>query len=249
MMGFMPEEAPSLVKTALSPNLSSLSAGLDALASISGGAFTQDLADAVLDSGLWVIGNNNESLSSNDNRSTVYPNAYNATISIASDYTLTCGASQFALVGAASNSFESMWVYNMERAYPAPFDNPYGLCSFPVGEPNTPYYRCHSGELFEVFGSYHLYNQPVRVPEDIYFTNAVQDMWASFARTGNPNVDIEYLEARGYNSTIDLFRSSSWSWPEFSVWDPLVASLQYPQSSYTTLPEQQHCNVLLPFLS
>lgn len=243
MLGFMPEEGQSLVYTALAPNLTTFREGLDALGPVSGGSFTEELATAILDSGLWVVGNET---SSNSN-ATVYPNAYNASISVSSDFTLTCGGSQLASVGAASASFESMWVYNMERAYALPWYNPYGLCSFPVGEPDTPYYRCHSGDLFEVFGTYYLFDQPVRVPEDIYYTNAIQDMWAAFARTGNPNVDPEYLKIRGYDSTIDLF--SNWEWPEFSTWSPRVASLQYPESSYTTLPEQQHCDVLLPYLS
>ncbi|KAF9629202.1 Carboxylesterase type B [Lasiodiplodia theobromae] len=218
MLGFMPEEGQSLVYTALAPNLTSFREGLDALGPVSGGSFTEELATAILDSGLWVVGNE----TSSNSGATVYPDAYNASIS-------------------------SMWVYNMERAYALPWYNPYGLCSFPVGQPDTPYYRCHSGDLFEVFGTYYLFDQPVRVPEDIYYTNAVQDMWAAFARTGNPNVDPEYLKVRGYDSTIDLF--SNWQWPEFSTWSPRVASLQYPESSYTTLPEQQHCDVLLPYLS
>ncbi|KAF4544022.1 Carboxylesterase [Lasiodiplodia theobromae] len=243
MLGFMPEEGQSLVYTSLAPNLTTFREGLDALGPVSGGSFTEELATAILDSGLWVVGNE----TSSNSGATVYPDAYNASISVSSDFTLTCGGSQLASVGAASASFESMWVYNMERAYALPWYNPYGLCSFPVGQPDTPYYRCHSGDLFEVFGTYYLFDQPVRVPEDIYYTNAVQDMWAAFARTGNPNVDPEYLKVRGYDSTIDLF--SNWEWPEFSTWSPRVASLQYPKSSYTTLPEQQHCDVLLPYLS
>ncbi|OJD29432.1 carboxylesterase [Diplodia corticola] len=242
MLGFMPEEGQSLLELELGPNLTTFSDGLGVL--VENGRATQEQADAVLDSGLWVVGNGS---SSTGGGSTTYPDAYNASISIVSDLVLTCGGSQFASVGAASAAFEAMWVYSLERAYALSYYNWYDACTFPVGEPDTPYYRCHSGDLYEVFGTYYLFDRPVRVAEDIYFTNAVQDMWASFARAGNPNVDVAYLEARGYNSTIELF--SSWEWPEFNTWSPRVASIQYPQSSVTTLPEQQHCKVLLPLIS
>ncbi|KAL1638684.1 hypothetical protein SLS58_008716 [Diplodia intermedia] len=245
MLGFMPDEGQSLLETELGPNLTSFREGLDVL--VANGRATRAQADAVLESGLWVVDGIEESASVLGNGSTVYPDAYNASISVVSDATLQCDGSAFASVGAAAAAFESLWVYSMERAYGLSYYNWYGACSFPVGEPHTPYYRCHSGDLYEVFGTYYLFDQPVRVDDDIYFTNAVQDMWGSFARTGNPNVDRAYLEARGYNSTMKLFEG--WEWPEFSTWSPRVAALQYPEASETTLPEQRHCRVLLPLMS
>ncbi|EOD48922.1 putative carboxylesterase protein [Neofusicoccum parvum UCRNP2] len=243
MMGFMPEEGQSLLQTTLAPNVSSFSEALDIL--IDAGSVSQEEAGAIVDSGLWLVGNG--AASNGSNGSVVYTDAYNASVKVFTDLTLTCAGSQFASVGAAVSAFESMWVYSLERGYGLNYYNWYGLCSFPVGEPDTPYYRCHSGDLYEVFGTYYLFDQPIRVPEDIYFTNAIQDIWASFARTGNPNVNKEYLEARGYNSTLSLF--SDWDWPEFDIYNPQVASLQYPGPSYTTLPDQQHCKVLMPLAS
>ncbi|KAH7059116.1 Alpha/Beta hydrolase protein [Macrophomina phaseolina] len=240
MLGFMPEEGQSLLETNLAPNVSGFTEALNTL--LSTGNVAQAQVDATLQSGLWLVGN--ETI---NNGSTVYPDAYNASIDIVSDITLTCYGSQFASVGAAVGAFESMYVYSLERAYALSYYNWYDLCTFPVGQPDTPYYRCHSGDLYEVFGTYYLFEQPIRVAEDVYFTNAIQDMWGSFARTGNPNVDKAYLEARDYNSTIELF--SSWKWPEFSIESPQVASIQYPESSVTTLPEQRHCSVLNPLLS
>ena len=42
------------------------------------------------------------------------------------------------------------YIYSIKRAYGLPFFDPFDLCTFPVGEEGTPYYKCHSGELFEV---------------------------------------------------------------------------------------------------
>ncbi|KAJ6005086.1 Carboxylesterase [Penicillium herquei] len=58
-------------------------------------------------------------------------------------------------------------------------------------------------------------------------------MWTSFARTGDPNVNKEYLKARGYDTTIKFFEN--WEWPQFEMWDQAAASIQWPQSGYTTL--------------
>ncbi|KAL0263761.1 hypothetical protein SLS55_002743 [Diplodia seriata] len=248
MLGFMPDEGQSLLETEMAPNLSSFREGLDVL--VANGRATRAQADAVLESGLWVVRGRDEEESASfhlGNGGTVYPDAYNASIAVVSDTTLQCDGTAFASVGAAAAAFESLWVYSMQRAYGLSYYNWYGACSFPVGEPHAPYYRCHSGDLYEVFGTYYLFDQPVRVDDDIYFTNAVQDMWGSFARTGNPNVERAYLEARGYNSTMKLF--DGWTWPEFSTWSPRVAALQYPEASETTLPEQRHCDVLLPLMS
>lgn len=239
MLGFMPEEGQSLMETAVAPNETSFPDALDAI--VAGSSGPGSMKDSILTSGLWLIGNETVS-----NGSTVYADVYNASVDVVSDLILTCYGSQFASVGAATNAFESMHVYILERAYAMSYYNWYDLCTFPVGEPDTPYYRCHSGDLYEIFGTYYLFDQPVRVAEDIYFTNAAQDMWGSFARTGNPNVNKDYLEARGYNSTIDFF--SDWTWPEFNISSPQVASVQYPESSITTLPEQKHCSFLNPLL-
>ncbi|EEB97797.1 hypothetical protein MPER_02810, partial [Moniliophthora perniciosa FA553] len=142
------------------------------------------------------------------------------------------------------------YVYMMRRAYGLSFFNPHAFCSFPVGKPEQPYYACHSGDLYEVFGTYHLFNQPVRVPEDIHFTALIQDMWASFARTGNPNPDKRYLEVRGraYENTLRVFGGGGdgWSWPEFQ--DGGLASLDYPGLGLEDkFPEQDNgrCNFLM----
>jgi hypothetical protein len=38
----------------------------------------------------------------------------------------------------------------MQRGYALSYYNPYGLCTFPVGNSEPAYYRCHSGDLYEV---------------------------------------------------------------------------------------------------
>ncbi|PSR82762.1 Carboxylesterase family-domain-containing protein [Coniella lustricola] len=239
--GFMPEEYQSLGTTVLAPNASDFSVALDTLVTNSP-SLSAAQAGAILASGLWQISNETYT-----NGSIGYTNVYNASIRAATDGFMTCAGAELAMIGAASWSYQSMWVYQHSRAYALSYYDFYDLCTFPVGEPETPYYRCHSGDLYEVFGTYYIFDQPLRAPEDIFYTNAVQDMWGSFARTGNPNVPSEYLKARGYESTIAFF--ANWTWPSFVVYDPQVAWIQYPGPGYTTLPDQQQCGVIQPYMT
>ncbi|KIY49845.1 alpha/beta-hydrolase [Fistulina hepatica ATCC 64428] len=238
LSGFMPEEAQSLLQTTLAPNMTDFNETMQIL--VEAGQLVQAQADAVFASNLWLV--TNETV---NNASSTYTNVYNASINVATDATISCFGVGFTIVGAAVSAWESMWIYEHQRGYGLSFYDFYDLCTFPDGEPDTPYYRCHSSDLYEVFGTYYLFDLPVRVADDIYYTNAVQDMWASFARTGNPNVDQDYLTARGYNSTLAFF--SNWQWPEFNSWDPQVASLQYPTPGYKALPDLEHCKVLMPY--
>ena len=61
--------------------------------------------------------------------------------------------------------------------------------------------RCHSGELFYVFGSLPD-TLPYRDNLDLPFMQRMIDVWTSFARTYNPNPDPRYLAVRWYNNTL-----------------------------------------------
>ncbi|KGO50346.1 Carboxylesterase, type B [Penicillium expansum] len=198
MAGYMPNEYQSLIAEALPPNITSLEAGL------------KIMQHPVSPTERTSMGNSSSQYSFN--------NAYNATVNVATNAFLTGPGIQVARIGAASYSFDRMWIYKMERGYALSYLNPWGMCSFPVGRPEVPYYKCHSSDLYEVFGTYYLSDQPIRVDDDVYYTNAIQDMWASFARTGNLNVDKSYLIARGYNSTLEFF--SNFVWPSFTAIAP-----------------------------
>jgi len=73
----------------------------------------------------------------------------NATVNVETDQILTCAGVNFIHAAAESKAFPALYVYNMLHAYALSYYNPFGLCSFPVGQPQ-PYYRCHSGDLYEV---------------------------------------------------------------------------------------------------
>jgi hypothetical protein len=52
---------------------------------------------------------------------------------------------------------------------------------------------------------------PLRDDDDLPFERFVLDSFASFARTGDPNPDREFLVARGYDSTLrQLEKAGRW---------------------------------------
>ncbi|KAF7335662.1 Carboxylic ester hydrolase [Mycena venus] len=203
MAGFMPEEGQSLLQETIAPNMTDFNPGA---------VVGTELGAKVLTSGLWNI---SDSFT-----------PYNATIDVYTDFLLTCPAEEMITAAAAAHTFPSLYVYEMQRGYALSYYNPYNLCTFPVGDVEPPYYRCHSGDLYEVFGTYHIFDQPVRNTRDISYTTMIQDMWASFARTGNPNPPAAYLKARGYESTLEVL--SRWMWPQYTAGTGNVAQLQYP---------------------
>ncbi|KAI4523882.1 alpha/beta-hydrolase [Schizophyllum commune Loenen D] len=191
---------------------------------------SEQTAEAVIDSGLWKISDKFT--------------PYNATINVHTMQHLTCHAEEFITAAASSGAFPSIHVYNMHWAYALSYYDPYNLCTFPVGKPHTPFYKCHSGDLYEVFGTYYIFDQPVRTMEDIHHTVLMQDVLGAFARTGDPNPDVTYLTVRGYEST--LHAMEKWKWPAYTRDEPNVAGLRYSALAVEDgLPDRKRCKVLL----
>lgn len=104
-------------------------------------------------------------------------------------------------------------------------------------------------ESLQVFGTYNIFAQPVREPDDIFYTNLVQDLWSSFARTGDPNPNLEDLTARGpaFASTLQLLKETGWVWPKYEDVSMQKASLDYPGvTTVVGLPDASNgrCSVI-----
>lgn len=75
--------------------------------------------------------------------------------------------------------------------------------------------RCHAGELYYVFGSLPE-TMPLRDGLDLPFMQMSLDIWASFARTYNPNPDLAFLAARGFTDVAAQLATES-------EWEPVTA--------------------------
>ena len=81
----------------------------------------------------------------------------------------------------------------------------------PNGDPSLEYFKCHSGELFYVFGSLPA-SLPFRDAQDLPFMRRMVDIWSAFARTFDPNPDPRFLAARGFTDTLEqLAREERWT--------------------------------------
>ncbi|KAH8102123.1 carboxylesterase from carbohydrate esterase [Cristinia sonorae] len=155
------------------------------------------------------------------------------------------------------NLFPSLYYYEFNRSYQTTGFSPnFPHCEAPItathplGDTTQEYYKCHSGELYYVFGTIPaLSDRPYRDAIDLPFMQQMVDIWTSFARTFDPNPDLRFLRAKGFADTAEQFVSQP-------KWDPVtketlgrkpVRQLEWP-SFMTTLRETEQCNFLsFPF--
>ncbi|KAI0819941.1 carboxylesterase from carbohydrate esterase [Trametes gibbosa] len=144
-------------------------------------------------------------------------NVFNVTARVTTDVEFRCLDQATAFSGVTHDLFKSVWFYEFNRSYQTPGFSPnFPVCEAPItadrpaGDPSQEYFKCHSGELYYVFGSLPQ-NLPYRDDLDLPFMQRMVDIWSSFARTFDPNPDPRFLAARGFTGTAQqLARESKW---------------------------------------
>lgn len=96
----------------------------------------------------------------------------------------------------------------------------------PLGDVSLPYFHCHSGELYYVFGTLGQFGLPFRDLSDLTFSRYILDTWTAFGRTFNPNPEQEWLEARGYVDTLATVKSEE-------SWEPVRKGSKKPLRAFT----------------
>ncbi|KAH6672076.1 cholinesterase [Halenospora varia] len=146
-------------------------------------------------------------------------NVFNVTARVATDTIFRCSEQAAANAGELNSVFApNQYFYEFNRSYQTVGWNPNApVCqapktpSHPNGDPEQEYFKCHSGELYYVFGNILRMGNPFRDDNDLPFSQFALDSWTSFARTYNPNPDPAFLKARGYtNTTLHIERAGQW---------------------------------------
>lgn len=144
-------------------------------------------------------------------------NVYDVAARVGTDAMFRCDAEATAAAGLASGRYSSIYMYEFERSYQLTNYPGTDVCQPPVtashpnGDPNLPYLRCHSGELYLVFGNVAFQGLPERDGNDLAFEQLTLDSFTSFVRTYDPNPDQGFLEARRYtNTSEELERAGTW---------------------------------------
>ncbi|KZT69951.1 carboxylesterase from carbohydrate esterase [Daedalea quercina L-15889] len=200
MMGYMRDDGAAFIGY---PNTTNLTTALIA----------QDLPTSVVDDPLFPLpmGTN------------VTYDVFNVTARVTTDVEFRCLDQATAYYAIKHDLFQSVWFYEFNRSYQTPgFDPNYPVCDAPVsdeypyGDPSQEYFKCHSGELFYVFGSLPS-TSPYRDDLDLPFMQRMIDVWTAFARTYNPNPDPAYLATRWYNNTLAAVH-------EEEPWQPVISA-------------------------
>jgi len=179
-------------------------------------------------------------------------NLYNLTSRVGTDGQFRCIDQATVIAAAKHRVFPSVYAYQFDRSYEGYEPNP-GVCDppataeFPNGDPSLPYFRCHSGELYYMFGTLGQDLKPFRDANDLIMSQFSVDMWASFARTFNPNPNPAYLNARGYsNTTAALKIANEWKQVAPNEKTPLRL-MDTPMSNSAFLEEAQCALLQFPF--
>jgi carboxylesterase type B len=130
---------------------------------------------------------------------------YNISSRLVTDGIFRCVDEATVNKGLDTGLFPKVYYYEFDRSYQTRGWPGTSVCDppkaaiHPSGDPSLPHFRCHSGELYYVFGNLAWHELPMRDEKDLPFEQFVLD---SFARTGDPNPDKGFLRARGYGNTL-----------------------------------------------
>ncbi|KAK0621458.1 Alpha/Beta hydrolase protein [Bombardia bombarda] len=144
---------------------------------------------------------------------------YNASSRLATDGIFRCVDQATVYRGLASGRLgPAVYYYEFDRSYQTTgwpgtdVCQPPRTASHPHGDPSLPYFKCHSGELYYVFGNLARQGLPMRDEHDLPFEQLVLDRFAAFVRTYDPNPDGGFLRARGYASTLGEVEREGGRW-------------------------------------
>lgn len=203
-----------------SPFIGYPEAGLTAAeALIALGVVNASMANTIVQSGLFPT----------PNTGNVTLDAYNVSARVTTDIEFRCLDQATISTAVKNNVFPVVYAFELNRSYQvcvaclkllvlrlsslssqipnwspnSPVCDAPVTSAYPNGDADLPYFKCHSGDLFYVFGTLGQFNEPLRDAEDLAFNQYIVDIWSSFGRTFNPNPDLAWLKARGYTNTLE----------------------------------------------
>jgi carboxylesterase type B len=180
-------------------------------------------------------------------------NIFNTTARIATDSEFRCLDEATAFSAVQHNVFESVYFYEFNRSYQlATYSPNYPVCqppptpSHPKGDPSQEYFKCHSGDLYYVFGTILFNGLPLRDDLDIPMSQFSVDTWAAFARTYDPNPDPKFLETRGFENTTKAIEESGTMWSPVRPGSYTLRLMEYPssQQSFEIYGSQAECRAV-----
>ncbi|KAK3357600.1 Alpha/Beta hydrolase protein [Lasiosphaeria hispida] len=175
---------------------------------------------------------------------------YNASTRLATDGIFRCVDQATVLTGVTNGRLSPVFYYEFDRTYQTTGWPQSSVCeppktaAHPHGDPSLPYFKCHSGELYFVFGNLARQGLPPRDEGDLPFEQLVLDLFAAFIRGGDPNPDRGFLVAREYTGTLKRMEVDG-RWVPSSKEDGMtLRSLDWPRSVQSGFRELEQCKGL-----
>ena len=185
------------------------------------------------------------------------PVSSNATLDVFNVTSRVATASIFRCIDQAS-AYAGVWnkvfapnqyFYEFNRSYQTygwdpntPVCDAPKTADHPNGDPDLEYFKCHSGELYYVFGTITRTGLPLRDENDLPFSQFILDSWASFARSYDPNPDKGFLKSRGYANTIKELQIAG-EWKPVGTSGKEMRQLQWP-SKQAGFRDVEQCEAL-----
>lgn len=178
---------------------------------------------------------------------------FNTTALIATDSEFRCLDEATAYSAVRHDVFSDVYFYEFNRSYQLSTYSPNPpVCQPPVepgfayGDPSAEYFKCHSGELYYVFGTIVFNGLPLRDDNDIPMSQLIVDTWSAFARTYHPDPDPAYLQARDFTNTTAAIDQSGSRWTPATNDSLTLRLLQYPsvQEPFGVYDGQVECQAL-----
>lgn len=158
--------------------------------------------------------------------------SFNVSQRVATDKTFRCVDQATVYAGSLTGAFQKAYFYQMERTING-YD-PNNLGGPADNNPNNPYFRLHGSDMPWVFGTL----STIRDPADLYSVQLTTSYFGSFVKTGNPNPDSEYLEARGYDKVVDAVKRTG-TWDKVKKDEGEIRLLDYPGKKGTFVDVDQ----------
>ncbi|KAK5997691.1 Venom carboxylesterase-6-like protein [Cladobotryum mycophilum] len=185
-------------------------------------------------------------------------NVFNATTHFSTDAMARCFNQAIAYAGSKNRVFKSVWYYEYERSYQsAGFEVNVPVCDAPVtmshpyGDTNLPYFKCHGGDVYYVFGNLLRSGRQLRDNIDLPFSQLIVDSLMSFARSYTPNPDVDYLRKKNHHSTLAQIRTPGGTWQPVASGTKPVRRLDWPskQAEFDEIEQCQELGMPLDFLA
>ncbi|KAK0732802.1 Alpha/Beta hydrolase protein [Apiosordaria backusii] len=178
---------------------------------------------------------------------------FNTTTRLATNAVFRCIDQATAHAALQNNVFSSVYYYEFDRTYQMPGWPKLDVCepprtkTHPHGDPSKPYLKCHSGELYYVFGTIARQGLPNRDEGDLPFEQYILDSFVGFIKSGNPNLDRGYLRARGGNwkdTLRQVERAGEWEAVKKGQRGLRLRGLDWPTSKDGPFRELEYCEGL-----